>query len=156
MIWERLGYVAAVAVLMALALIAVGCGSSETAAEELPHWTKAQFLKKGNAICAQIARKMNRVSGRYAGRPRSDAFRDKVALKAIIPGKKEEIRRLRALGPPVGGKRRLERIIAAIEEGIEIGERNPRALWAGTSIEYPFEKALELEYYYGLVNCGLG
>jgi hypothetical protein len=157
MIWERLGHLAAFAALMALALVASGCGGSEPAAEQAPRWTKAQFLKRGNAICAQIVRKMNEVSARYyAGKPRSDAFRDMVAEKAIIPGKQEEIRRLRALGPPVGGEWRLERIIAAIEKGIEIGEKNPRALWGGASIEYPFEKALYLEMGYGLVKCGQG
>lgn len=157
MIWERWGHVAAAAALVTLALAAVGCGGSETNAEEPPRLTKAQFLKRGNAICAQVARKMDAISNRYAGKSRSAAFRDRVAEKAIIPGKKEEIRRLRALGPPVGGERRLKRIIAAIEEGIKIGERTPRALWAAAdlNVEYPFEKALELESYYGLVNCGL-
>lgn len=155
MAWGKQGYGAVAAAMMALAFVA-GCGSSGTTAEETPRWTKAQFLKKGNAICAQIARKMNRVSNRYAGRSRSAAFKDRVAEKAILPGKREEIRRLSALGPPVGGERRLKRIIAAIERGIKIGEENPRALWSATSIEYPFEKALELEYYYGLVKCGLG
>jgi hypothetical protein len=157
MLWESRGYVAAAAVLMGLALAAAGCGSGTTA-EEPPRLTKAQFLKRGNAICAQIARKMNEVSNRYADKAHSAAFKDRVAEKAIIPGKKEEIRRLTALGPPVGGARRLKRIIAAIEEGIKTGEKNPRALWTlpGGDIEYSFEKALELESYYGLVKCGLG
>src|SRR6201986_752449 len=108
MIWESGAYVATIAALVALALVVAGCGGSETAAERVTLLTKAQFLKKGNAICAQIAREMNEISGRYAGKARSDAFRDRIAEKAILPGKREEIRRLRAIGPPVGRERGLE------------------------------------------------
>jgi len=140
---------------VALALFACGGGGGgKTDAGPTP--TKAEFLKKGNAICAQAHAEIEKIYGRYTKKPRPDALLNRLSQELVIPATKKEVRRLRALGAPPGEEQRVERILAAIEEGIENGERDRRTLRATGGTEYAFAKAFEPELDYGLEKCGLG
>lgn len=160
MIWEKRGYVAAVAVLLALALVAAGCGSSETTAEELPHLTKAELIKKGEAICDQgnnvINANFNRWGKKNAeeGKIASNAELDDFTAKVVIPVRKMELHRLRALGIPHPGAHTYRRILVGMEAGIEQGERDHASLREGGE-GYAFAEPFELSFAYGLRSCWL-
>jgi len=163
MIWERWGYAAAATALLALTLGVAGCGSSEKAAEELPHLTKAQLLKKAEAICLQgneaIKATFNPWEKKHlkdfeAGEPPTSAELDEIATKAALPVRKMELRRLRALGIPHPGAATYRRILAAMEEGIEEGEQDHSSM-RKVGDEYAFAKAFELSFAYGLTSCWL-
>lgn len=138
---------------LALALLACGSGEGETSTGPIP--SKAEFLRQGNAICVQARREIEKVYGRYTKKPRPDALLNRLSQELVIPATEKEVRRLRALGAPRGEGQRVERILAAIEEGIENGERDRRTLRATGGTEYAFQKALELELDYGLEKCAL-
>ena len=140
------------AVAVALMLTSAGCSTSGSDATTIP---KAQYLKRGNAICAQAHAEIMKVYGRYTKKPRPDALLNRLSQELVIPATKKEVRRLRALGTPPGDRQKVERILAAIEEGIETGERDRRTLRGTGGTEYAFRKALGLEVAYGLVRCGL-
>jgi hypothetical protein len=143
-----------------MALAAVGCGSSETTAEELPTLTKAQFLKKGKAICDQGNKVINAKFNRWGTK---NAEENKIATqqelndftaRVVLPVRKMELRRLRALGIPHPGTQTVKSILVGMEEGIEEGERDHSSLLA-VEEEYAFAKAFELSFYYGLGSCWL-
>lgn len=158
MIWESRGYIAALAAL--LALVITGCGGSETTAEELPHLPKAQLIKKGEAICDQGNKVINAKFDRWG---RKNAAENKIATqkelndftaKVVIPVRKMELRRLRALGIPHPGAQTYKHILIGMEEGIEEGERDHSSMLA-VGEEYAFAKAFELSFAYGLDSCWL-
>jgi len=160
MIWERRGYFAAVAVLMALALVVAGCGNSETTAEELPHITKAELIKKGEAICDQGNKVINAKFNVWGTK---NAKENKIAsqkelndftAKVVIPVRKMELRRLRALGIPHPGAHTYKRILIGMEEGIEQGEKDHASMLA-VGEDYAFAEPFELSFNYGLKSCWL-
>jgi len=140
-----------------LALLIGGCGGGETSAGgETPTstMTKAQFLKLGNAICAEGNDEINAVYGKYAAHPPGEAKMNQVAQEIVPPVRRKVVRRLRALDPPAGDEKRVEEILEAIEEGIEKGEENAASLRAYRT-EYAFERAYKMEIDYGLTKCAL-
>jgi hypothetical protein len=160
MIWEKWGYAAAAAMLMVLALVVAGCGGTETAAEELPHLAKAQLIKKGEAICDQgnkvinakfnVWGKKNAAESKIASQKELNDF----TAKVVLPVRKMELRRLRALGIPHPGAQTYRHILASMEEGIEEGERDHSSMLA-VGEDYAFAKAFELSFAYGLNSCWL-
>jgi hypothetical protein len=152
-VWPALG----TGFLLAIAISACGSGGEETTVHTIP---KAMFMKKANAICKKGGKEINAVYGKYAGKalPKGvdgEEFMNKVAERIVIPVRRKELKELRAVGLPRGDERRVEKILAAIEEGIERGEEDRRSLRAGGS-KYAFWKALNLEGDYGLTSCSLG
>jgi hypothetical protein len=142
---------------LALALSISACGGGDgSQAAARPPLTRARFLQKGNAICVQARQEVMKVYGRYTRKPRPDALLNRLSQELVIPATKKEVRRLRALQPPPADEKKVDRILAAIEEGIENGERDRRTLRATGGTEYAFTKALALEVDYGLEKCGLG
>lgn len=149
-----------VAALIALALLVAGCGESKTAAEEAPQIAKAQLIKKGEAICDQgnkvinakfnVWGKKNAEENKIATQKELDEF----TAKVVLPVRKMELRRLRALGVPHPGAQTFKRILAAMEEGIETGERDHTSMLASNS-DFAFAKAFELSVNYGLRSCWL-
>lgn len=150
-----------VAALVSLVFLAAGCGSSgETATAQLPHLTKAALLKKAEPICEQgnkvINAKFNRWGSKNAreGKIATNKELDDFTAKVVLPIRKTELRKLRALGIPHPGAQTYRRILAGMEEGIEEGERDHSSMRA-TGDEYAFAKAFELSFNYGLGSCWL-
>ena len=143
---------------MALALAAVGCGDSETAAEELPHLKKAALIKKAEAICEQENTVINKQFDRWGAK---NAEENKIATqkelndftaKVVLPVRKVELRRLRALGIPHPGAHTFKRILIGMEEGIEEGERDHSSMLAPGE-EYAFAEPFKLSFAFGLESC---
>lgn len=147
---------------VALAVVLIGCGSSnQPVAETAPHLTKAQLLKKGAAICSRGGREIaagldpfekKRVA---AGRIASQAELEEDVAKVILPVRRVELRRLRALGMPKEGARQFQAMLDGMEEGIETGEREPSRVLAAPP-SYAFEGAYKAGLRFGLVSCWLG
>jgi hypothetical protein len=146
--------------LVGMTLMWSGCGSGADSGT-VATLSKAAFLEKAGAICVQADEEISRVYNRYSkkpypgGKPPTEAVMNRVAEEVVIPARKKQVRRLRALGAPPGDARRIEKMLAAIEEGIEKGERDRRTLRATGGTEYAFAKALEMEIDYGLTKCAL-
>ncbi|HSC21707.1 MAG TPA: hypothetical protein VLC07_08250 [Solirubrobacterales bacterium] len=149
--------------LVAAALALAGCGGSgggdtSTAPALNATVTKAQFLKKAKAICAQGTAELGRLDvaawKRYDPNNASEATRDKVAL-ALLPARERELRRLRAVGLPKGSADYVNRMLTAWEEGIEKGKAHPRSL-RETGYNFAFYEAYSMGNDYGLESCWLG
>jgi hypothetical protein len=142
--------------LVAIAAIATGCGgggSSTTASI-----TKAEFVKKGNAICTagnkRVQNEFNAYigkSGLKKGEEPSKAEDEELAGQILLPSVSQEVEEIKALGIPSEEGEGAEAVIESAEESIEKGEEDPAAL---VTSEKTFAKTNELAHEYGLTVCG--
>jgi hypothetical protein len=141
---------------LALALLLVapaGCGDDSEAgsATTASSMTKAQFLKKGRAICTQVFDEIDRKYGKLSSRS-SEAELNEAAQDIVLPPLTRLVDRLRALGPPRGEEARLAEILAALEAGIEEAEEEASTV---RSSQGKLDKAYKMLWAYGLEECGL-
>ena len=147
----------------ALVLAISGCGSDsgEAAAERVPRLSKAKLLKRGTAICDHgnrvIGTEVNHLArvDAAAGRAATPHVLDERAARVVLPVRKMELRRLRALGVPDEGTRQFQTMLAAMEEGIEKGEQD-HSLLLEVKARYAFREASEVGIRFGLISCWLG
>lgn len=141
------------------ALLLVGCGGG--GAESTGALSKAQFLKKGNAICAKGTKEFGKGDVAFwnqHGGPRSNASQaltNELQLTVALPIRKRELREIRALGLPKGSEHYVEKMLDAWEEGIQTGEEEPVRLDSGGP-KYAFYKTYSMGIDYGLEKCWLG
>jgi hypothetical protein len=158
------GPLALLASLVAIALVAAGCGSSsDTTGSTEPAesgLTKAEFVKKGNAICAAGNKEIEEQFAEFGKEeklseksPPTEAQSKKAAETILIPTIGGELEAIRNLGTPEGDEGEVDEILSAAEEGLEKGEEDPVALIEEEGGD-PFEKADELANEYGLTVCG--
>jgi hypothetical protein len=143
-------------VLVAIGLLAAGCGgggSSTTASI-----TKAEFVKKGNAICTAGNKRVDsefeafaKEAGLKEGEEPSKAQSEELAETILLPSVSQEVEEIKALGIPSEEGEGAEAVIESAEESIEKGEEEPAAL---VSSEKTFKKTNELAHEYGLTVCG--
>ena len=139
---------ALVAVLV-LALAATGCGSSD---KKTP--SKAEFLKKGNAICTKGNKEIE-AAGRKLFTSQKRPPRAKMlafAKDTILPSVQRQVDQIRALGAPKGDEKKVKAIVDAAQAGIDKAKKNPLLLTQQG--EGPFKQADTLARAYGLKVCG--
>lgn len=147
---------------LALTLAVAGCGGGEETAssadDDAASLTKAQFVKRGNAICRKAQEEVGNLNERAwkkYGPPTANPSQEtlnKVAL-AMLPPKEKEVRLLRALGAPAGSEAYVDAMLTAWEEGIKKGKKDPAALQGGA--DWVFRKTYDMGLAYGLVDCWL-
>lgn len=155
-------FFALVAAIATLAMAFGGCGSggdSTDTAEGTSSVSKAEFVKKGNAICTKAEKeveegveefaKENNLSAR---KPPSEKQVEELAEELIVPSVRKQLMELRALGTPSGGAEELQAIFAAVEGALKETEENPSVFGKGGV--GPFAKANKLSREYGLTVCG--
>jgi hypothetical protein len=151
--------VGATLVLPATILVLAGCGSSGDS-EGTSSLSKAEFVKKGNAICAKGSEEINKAYEKFSrehvagGRTPSEALLDEAAAEIVLPVREREVRQLRALGAPSGQGERVDTMLTAWERGIEEGEEDPHSL-RKAGPEFAFYKSYSMGIDYGLKKCWL-
>lgn len=147
---------AAGAGVLAIALIVAGCGGSDPSVST-SSLSKAQFIKKADAVCAQGNKRLETNFATFLQEKKnlkhpSEADFEELVGKVVVPNLKREVKELRALGAPSGDEDRVGEIITAIEEGIETAESDPKV--AASSSEAVFGVSSRLSKEYGLEVCG--
>jgi hypothetical protein len=146
-----------VLVVLALALVAAGCGSDDNkkSGGSSSSISKAEFLRKGNAICAAGNKEINaqgkKLFGSNQKRP-SKAKMKQFASTVLIPSVQKQVDQIKALGAPKGDEAQVNAITAAAQDGIDKGKQDPLALTSDKAD--PFKKANKLAREYGLKACG--
>jgi hypothetical protein len=139
-------------------LVAAGCGSSSNSSStSTTALTKAEFLKKGNAICKkgnqQIGAAAQKLFPKSKGKP-SAAQLNKFATGTIIPAVQGQINQIKALGAPKGDEAKVKAIVDAAQSALDKGKKDPALLTANGP--GPFKQANQLTTSYGLTVCGGG
>jgi hypothetical protein len=143
------------------AVMVAGCGSGDgDTVSTVPTVPKAQILARGNAVCARenavIQKAFNRFGEKVVARGRiaSQTELDAVTAKVVLPARKREVRKLRALGVPDKGAADFKRMLAAMEDGIERAE-DDRSTLLGSGSSYAFAAASEAGLRFGMTRCWL-
>ncbi|MDQ3725187.1 MAG: hypothetical protein M3335_04745 [Actinomycetota bacterium] len=140
--------------MLLLALPGCGGGDGETSGKaSAGSLTKAQFLEQGNAICGQVFDEIDRRYGKLSNES-TDAELNEQAQEIVPPLVTRLVNRLRALGAPRGEEARVEKILVALEKGVETAEEDVNTV-RGSQGEFAFEEGYEMLWAYGLERCGL-
>lgn len=149
------GPIALIAVVAAVALV-VGCGdNSSSSAGSI---SKEEFIVKADAVCKRTNARMEKAFGEFLKANKDIKKPNDPALVGLVgdvmvPNIKREIEELRALGIPDGDEEKVEAIVAALEEGQETAENNPKVVTSASS-DTVFGIASRIAGEYGLETCG--
>lgn len=149
---------ALLAAVAAIALIAAGCGGGSDNTGSASSLSKAEFVKKGNAICARGQKEIDEGVENFgkehnlSGKVPTKAERNELTNDVLIPIVLKEVDNIRALGIPSGNEKEVEAMLSAVEEATVEIEKDPSLLNpAGAG---PFKKPNKLAREYGLNACG--
>jgi hypothetical protein len=153
------GLVASIFGVLAIALIAAGCGGGNDTTGTTASLTKAEFLKQGNQICNEGNKEINAGFEEFLKKNNLShhqkptlAQREEVAETVVLPGVAKQVEGVKNLGAPSGEEEKVDAIIAAAEEGLEKAEEDPAA-FVNEEGGDPFKEADKLTSAYGLTAC---
>jgi len=140
------------------ALLGLGCGGGDGGDDEATaSLSKPQFVKQANAICERGLERRLTESGKYAGEHRGESL-TVLARKAFMAVGlsvwEEEFEELRALDPPKGDEKQVDRIFAAFESWVDGTEQKNGG--ANPKLNKEIADAVELARKYGLSECSYG
>jgi hypothetical protein len=151
---------AMVGAIAVLALVGCGGGGGNATAGSTPSLTWAVFLKKATPICERGTDRIDALYSKAAEHvPKNDKnehFMNEAAARIVIPIRREELRKIGVLGLPAGHEKKIEAFLAALQEGIERGERSHPAVRGSDGQEYAFEKAYLIAGHGRLGSCFRG
>jgi hypothetical protein len=145
---------------LAIGAIAAGCGSSnDNSTSTTAALSKAQFLKKGNAVCKKGNQQINKVGRQTFGtkgnhKKPTKAEQKKFATDTLIPGIQTQIDGVKALGPPKGDEAKVKAIVVSAQASLDKAKTDPTILLKSKT--NPFAKTNKLSNAYGLTACGGG
>lgn len=149
--------IAVLAGIVAIAVIAAGCGSSSDSTSSAS-LTKAEYIKQGDALCKKGSSEIEAEVETYAQENNislksepSKAQLEAISEDVIIPAVQSQLDGLKGLGTPTEEEDKSNEVLEALEEGIEKGEEDPGAFVEG---EGTLGKANKLAKEFGFTVCG--
>jgi hypothetical protein len=147
-------YVGVIAAVLALG--AIGCGSGGGGATEAA-LTKAQFIKRGDAICKREQEQKEEALARWRQGNKGKTLADftlreleGVYSTLILPHVKDASDRLAELKPPAGDEE-AEKMVQSLNNAVDAVGKNPQLAIKGA----PYAQADGLAQAYGFKACGL-
>ena len=153
----------AFALILTVGLVAAGCGSSNNSSTSTTAaLTKAEFLKKGNAVCKKGNQQINTAANQtfskkqYPNGPPPKSVQVKFATDAVIPSIQTQINGIKALGAPTGDEAKVTAIVDSAQSAVDKAKADPTTLLQNNPKNVPFAKSNQLAKAYGLTACGGG
>ena len=147
--------IALLAGVVAIVVVAAGCGSSS--GSDSSSLTKAEFIKKADAICSRGEKSIEDGAEKFAKENNVDtekptkAQKEEVITQVVAPNIRKQGEEISELGAPSGEDEKVEAIVTAVEEGADALEEEPTTLFEGKN---PLEHGSKLAKEYGLKVCG--
>ncbi len=151
--------IALLAGVMAIAIVAAGCGSSSDDSTTVVVLTKTEFIKQGDAICKRGSESLSQEAEDFADENNIDTEKptkeqqEEVIATVVGPALQTQAEELGELGAPDGEEEKTTAIVDALETGAEELEDNPGALLESSG-KGPLDKANELANEFGFKECG--
>lgn len=150
------GTFVAVVAALALGIVVAGCGSSDSddssSAQAL---TKAEFVKRGNALCRKAEAKKNvklLAALKELGNDVSkQSNQEKLVVEIALPPVAQMTKEFSELVPPAGDEEEIEKIVSAYEASVKQVEADPGSAIIGT-VE-PFLQPDRDAVAYGMQAC---
>ncbi|HKF81554.1 MAG TPA: hypothetical protein VKB23_01180 [Solirubrobacterales bacterium] len=137
-----------------LSIVGCGGGDDDTSTDSL---TKAQFVEQGNVICVKGEKGIEAKLQQFVKEdlpenrlPSKDQLTE-VAEDILIPSVDEEVEEIRALGVPAEGAKEAKAVLAAYDQAIEEGEKDPVTM--GSKSVVVFRDANQKAAAFGLTKC---
>ncbi len=156
--------IAMLAGVVAIAIVAAGCGSSGGGASTgaTITLTKVEFIKQGDAICAKDSKKLEAEGKAFIkdnggdGSNLSKKDEEKVIATIFAPSLQAQADELSELDAPQGEEGKTAAIIDALEAAAEKLEDDPASLLESHQGPGPLDKPRELAEEFGFKECGRG
>jgi ABC-type glycerol-3-phosphate transport system substrate-binding protein len=153
--------IALLAGVMALAIVAAGCGSSSDSTTDttVVVLTKTEFIKQGDAICKKGSESLSQEAEDFADENDIDTEKptkkqqEEVIETVVGPALQTQADELRELGDPDGEEDKMTAIVDALEAGAKELEDDPGALLESGG-KSPLDEANELANEFGFKQCG--
>ncbi len=144
--------VALAGLIAALAVVLGGCGGGGDSTTTV---TKAQFVKKVDALCLERekerADKVNAIASSLKPNEKlSNTRQTKMVETIIFPSYAKMIENVESLEPPAGDEAEITQIVKAMEKAQKKVEADPRQAVFSVVM---FEEANQLAAKYGLKHC---
>lgn len=151
------GPIALAAGICAVMLVVAGCGGGSDSSTSTSSISKAVFIKKTDAVCTQGNKRMEIAFAHFLEenknvRHPSKSDYEALVGKVLVPNVKREIKEIRKFGAPSGDEDRVNGFLEALEEGIEVAERDPKVVVSSSEAVFGIPSRLAKEY--GLEVCG--
>jgi hypothetical protein len=150
--------IALLAGVMAIAIVAAGCGSSDDSTDTVV-LTKTEFIKQGDAICAKGSKALSQEAEDFADENDIDTNKptkeqqEEVIAAVVGPALQTQADELSELSAPDGEEDKTSAIIEALESGAEELEDDPGVLLKSSG-KGPLDEANELANEFGFKECG--
>jgi hypothetical protein len=146
-----------ICLMAAIALIGVGCGSSDGADSSAAPLTKAQLIKQGDAICSKGQDEIHAAYREFTKQHKGESNRPLTRTEAeaaikdlVLPALQKQAQSLDSLGVPKGDQGQVDAIVEGFERVVSEGEEDPAVLLDST----PLVEVGRLARKYGLSECG--
>jgi hypothetical protein len=157
--------IAVLAAVVALAVLAAGCGSSDDSTTDTGSvtvtLTKAQLIAQGDAICKQGNEEIEEGFERFQkendipkNQEPNDAQGVEIVETVLVPNIKTQSELLRGLGAPEGDEEQVGELLDSLDEAVETAEDDPEALFNEDTD--PFGGVNQQAQDYGFTECGEG
>jgi hypothetical protein len=144
------------AALVLVAALVAGCGGDDS--DTTASLSKAEFIKQADAICEKSESKVSSEFEDFAKEndwsedeePTKEQQEEAIA-EVIGPSVQSQAEEIRELGAPEGDEKTINKMLTAVEDGVEALEESPDQLVEGKN---PLAKGSKLARDYGLEKCG--
>jgi hypothetical protein len=146
----------AVAAVFTVGLVLTACGSSSNSTTSTTAaLTKAEFVKKGNAICKKGNQQINQAGKTiFPTKQKPTSAQLNKFATAAETSIQSQINQLKALGAPAGDQAKVTALLATSQANLNKVKQDPTLLTSGN--QHPFAAAAKLLHAYGLTACASG
>lgn len=137
--------------MLALALVAAGCGSSSDSSGG-DALTKSAFIKQADAICTKGNKSID-AAGAKLGQNPSKSQIEQFTNATLVPSLQSQLDEIRNLTPPSGDEDTVTAFLDSADEATSKIKADPSLL---TGSANPFADANKKATAYGLKVCGRG
>ncbi len=141
----------AVSTVLFIALVAAGCGSSDSSL------TKAEFIKQADTICRRAEKKKGNAFGEFVlkkhlgpGHPMTLKDKEELASDILLPPIKVEVEEVADLSAPKGEEAKVSAIVGGAEDVVAELEKNP---FLFASKDDPWTEVAKLAREYNFQQC---
>jgi ABC-type lipoprotein release transport system permease subunit len=134
---------------LALGVIAAGCGSSGDDSSSTSNLTKAEFIAKADAICQQGNQQINSAAHEQFGNQKPTAAEvQQFITGTVLPNTQSQVDKIKALGAPSGDEDQVNKILDTVQADID------KAKSSGDIENSTFADSNALAKQYDLKVCG--